>query len=89
MKVLQIFSNESNEWVDCDKHEYDHTDDDKRRIVNADGNRIFVTEISALEASTGEMRKWAGENVYAETFEDAQKWCDENKGYLKVVGQCA
>jgi hypothetical protein len=49
--------------------------------------KIWVTEIKALEAITGKMKTWGGENVEAPTWELAQKWCDENKGYLKVIGE--
>lgn len=48
--------------------------------------KLWCTEIRALEASTGEMKTWCGENVPGLTMKMAQKWCDENKGYLKVVG---
>ncbi len=46
----------------------------------------YATEIKALDPHTGEMKTWFGDNVQGISFEDAQKWCDENKGYLKVVG---
>lgn len=49
--------------------------------------KIWVTEIKALEGRTGEMKTWCGENVEAPTCELAQQWCDENKGYLKVIGE--
>lgn len=49
--------------------------------------KLWCTEIKALEASTGEMKTWGGESVEAPTWGLAQKWCDENKGYLKVVGE--
>lgn len=47
----------------------------------------WCTEIKALEASTDEMKTWCGEHVEAPTWELAQKWCDNNKGYLKVIGE--
>lgn len=47
----------------------------------------WVTEIKALEAATGQMKKWCGPNVEAPTHELAQDWCDNNMGYLKVVGE--
>ena len=49
--------------------------------------KIWCTEIKALEASTGAMKTWGGDYVKAPTMELAQQWCDENKGYLKVVGE--
>lgn len=47
----------------------------------------WATEIKALDAKTGEMKTWCGDNVDAPTWELAQEWCDKNKGYLKVVGE--
>lgn len=47
----------------------------------------WVTEIKALQASTGEMKTWGGEHISAPTAELAQQWCDENRGYLKVIGE--
>lgn len=49
--------------------------------------KLWCTEIKALEAATGEMRTWCGDNIEAPTWELAQEWCDNNKGYLKVVGE--
>lgn len=47
----------------------------------------WVTHLEAIDAKTGEMKLWAGEHVEAPTFEMAQEWCYQNKGYLKVVGE--
>ena len=47
----------------------------------------WITEIKALDSNTGEMKIWAGDIIEAPTFGMAQKWCDENKGYLKVIGE--
>ena len=49
--------------------------------------KTWVTEIMALEAKTDEMKKWCGDEVQAPTYELAQQWCDNNKGYLKVIGE--
>jgi len=49
--------------------------------------KLWCTEIKALEAKTGEMKTWGGEHVQAPTWELAQQWCDENRGYLKVIGE--
>lgn len=49
--------------------------------------RKWCTKIQALEAATGEMKTWDGGYVEAPTMELAQQWCDQNKGYLKVVGE--
>lgn len=49
--------------------------------------KLWCTEFMALDAETGEMKSWCGENVKALTREMAQQWCHENKGHLKVVGE--
>jgi hypothetical protein len=49
--------------------------------------KIWLTEIKALDANTGEIKIWGGDNVEAPTWDMAQKWCNENKGYLKVIGE--
>lgn len=49
--------------------------------------KIWVTEIKALDANSGEIKTWCGDNVEAPTWELAQEWCDVNKGYLRVVGE--
>jgi len=47
----------------------------------------WCTEFKALDARTGQMKTWCGENVQAPSFELAQQWCYENRGYLKVIGE--
>ncbi|MBX3253926.1 MAG: hypothetical protein KF862_07260 [Chitinophagaceae bacterium] len=49
--------------------------------------RKWTTEIKALDGSTGEMKTWIGPYVEAPTWSLAQQWCNENMGYLKVVGE--
>lgn len=49
--------------------------------------KIWLTEIKALDPLTDEMKTWGGDNVAAPTFQMAQQWCNENKGYLKVIGE--
>lgn len=46
----------------------------------------FLTELWAKCAADGELKHYAGDNIDALSFKDAQKWCDENKPYLKVIG---
>ena len=48
---------------------------------------IWLTEIKAIHPHTGDMLTWGGDNIEAPTWKLAQQWCDENRGYLKVVGQ--
>ena len=50
-------------------------------------NRIWLTQFRAADAKTGEIATWSGENVEAPTWQLAQQWCYENKGYLKVIGE--
>jgi hypothetical protein len=49
--------------------------------------KLWCTEIKALCPHTGEMKTWGGDDVAAPTWELAQQWCNENKGYLKVIGE--
>ena len=51
------------------------------------GMKIWITEFRAPDARTGEIKTWCGENVKAPTWELAQQWCFENRGYLKVIGE--
>lgn len=47
--------------------------------------KIWATEFRALDAKTGEMKTWVGENVQAPTWQLAQQWCYENRGHLTVI----
>jgi len=49
--------------------------------------KLWATEIKALHPTTGKMKTWCGDEVAAPTYELAQQWCNENKGYLKVIGE--
>lgn len=49
--------------------------------------KVWLTEFTAPDARTGEIKNWAGDEVSAPSFELAQQWCYENKGWLKVVGE--
>jgi hypothetical protein len=49
--------------------------------------KLWATELKALDSQTGEMKTWAGEHIKALTWKLAQQWCNENKGYLKVIGE--
>ena len=46
----------------------------------------YTTEIRAFDPLTNEMKKWSGDYVEANSFEEAEEWCRLNKGYLKVDG---
>lgn len=47
----------------------------------------YTTEIRAFDPLTNEMKKWCGDYVEANSFEEAEEWCRLNKGYLKVNGE--
>jgi len=50
--------------------------------------KTFTTEILALDPRTGDMKKWAGPYIQAETFEDAERYCmNKGLGYCEVTGQ--
>lgn len=49
--------------------------------------RLWVTEFKALDAKTGELKTWGGENIPALTWKMAQEWCYNNAGHLKVIGE--
>ena len=48
---------------------------------------LYVTEIQALNPHTKELKIWEGPHVKGISFEDAQRYCDENLGYCRVVGK--
>ena len=47
----------------------------------------WCTEIKALDATSGEMKTWFGDEIEAPSYELAQEWCNNNKAYLKVIGE--
>jgi len=50
--------------------------------------KTFTTLIKAVNQKTGELQYFAGQNVQAETIEDAQEYCNKNGlGYCKVDGE--
>jgi len=49
----------------------------------------YATTFRAIEAKTGELATWSGPIITELTQDRAQKWCDENKGYLTVIGEVA
>lgn len=48
---------------------------------------IYLTQVRAFDPLTNEMKIWEGDRIEAGSFEEAEKYCRENKGYLEVVGQ--
>lgn len=47
----------------------------------------WATILKAIDARSGKIKTYDGENIEAPTWELAQQWCYENAGYLKVVGE--
>jgi len=47
----------------------------------------FITSIQAIDPRDGELKEWAGPNISAISFENAERYCQGNGlGYCKVVG---
>lgn len=49
----------------------------------------FTTRILAISPTTGCLTEWSGEvlDLEVDTVEEAQDWCNKNKGYLMVTGE--
>lgn len=47
----------------------------------------WTTSLQAIDPINGKLYTWCGPNIKADTEELAQKWCEENMGYLTVVGE--
>lgn len=48
---------------------------------------VWLTEIEAIDPSDGELKKWAGINVVADTIIKAREYLDKNGfGYCKIIG---
>lgn len=48
----------------------------------------YVTIIMAIDPTTGDMCKWMGPYITAESFQDAQDYCNSNGlGYCEVDGE--
>ena len=48
--------------------------------------RLWHTEFKAICASTGKLKTYIGEHVPGLSRSDAQRWCNENAGHLRVLG---
>lgn len=49
--------------------------------------RIYATEIRAIDPTDGELKTWAGPHVRALTWGMAERWCQAHMGYCRVVGE--
>jgi len=49
---------------------------------------IWITEIRAVDPLTGELTDWCGPRIEADSFEEAENYCNTNGlGYCKIVGR--
>ena len=50
--------------------------------------KLWLTEISAYDPATGQMKEWGGPNVPGINLVDAKRYCQMNGlGYCKVLGE--
>lgn len=47
---------------------------------------IYVTEIRAIDPMDGELKTWAGPNIEAICYSEAEHICQTRLGYCKVTG---
>jgi len=48
----------------------------------------YATKITAIDPKDGVLKTWTGIDIPALSFEDAEKYCQENGlGYCKVTGK--
>lgn len=48
--------------------------------------KTYITELQAIDPKDGELKKWGGVNIEANSIEEAQNKCNEMEmGYLTVV----
>jgi hypothetical protein len=46
----------------------------------------FATELKAIDPKTGELHTWRGRPIFAQSLERAQKFVEEQAGYLQIIG---
>ena len=50
--------------------------------------KYWTTEIRAIDPIDGYLKNWCGPNVPGESWEDAEKYCQENGlGYCRITGE--
>jgi len=49
--------------------------------------KIFITTFKAIDPLTGKLENWMGEDVVAETWEDAEEYVRTFLGHLTVEGE--
>ena len=47
----------------------------------------YLTELRAIDPTDGVLKTWGGPRIKGTSWDNAQKWCDENMGYLTVIGE--
>jgi hypothetical protein len=48
----------------------------------------FTTEIQAIDPSDGELKRWQGPNIEANSFEEAEQICLEKFGFFFLSMFC-
>jgi hypothetical protein len=49
--------------------------------------KTYLTELTAIERTTRQQKKYAGPNIQAPNWELAQAECDAHYPYLTIVGE--
>jgi len=47
---------------------------------------IFTTELTATDPTDNQLKRWAGQNIEARSWIEAEEYCRNNCGYLQVTG---
>ncbi|MDD4515653.1 hypothetical protein [Massilibacteroides sp.] len=48
---------------------------------------LFVTHFKAIDTTDGELKRWGGTTITAESFEQAEEICRNLFPYLEVIGE--
>ena len=49
--------------------------------------KLWITTFEAINPQNNELCTFIGDIVAAESWEDAQNWCYQYKGHLRVIGE--
>jgi hypothetical protein len=49
--------------------------------------RVFCTEFKGVDITDGKIKRWSGNRIEADTWEEAEEFCRKNYPYLKVTGE--
>ncbi len=50
-------------------------------------DKIFLTQLRAIDPGDGLLKTWAGPEIPAASWEEAEQYCRENMGFLSVIGE--